>query len=377
MKYLLKHAHLIVDGSREYLDGALLIEDDIIKDVFAQSNKLDSFDDYQVIDVEGKIIMPGSFDTHLHGINGISFDTASKEEMDKATHDLAISGTTSFIPSLSYDCDVADFDKRFELFNDYEGEYCRFEGLHIEGPFISEKHLGIAHLDKIKMPDINIVKDYLLKTNVIKQMTIAYELQGAKEIGKLLHDNNIKVMCGHSDAVYEDLDENVDGFTHLFNAMRGLHHRDKTLINCAFMNRWNVEVIADGNHIERNVLKLVINNIDRDKIMLVSDSSTARGLPDGEHIFLSNKCIKKGTSFKTIDNHFAGSVVSINDEMKVLYEMGVKYTDLLMYSCLNAMKFYGLDKRFGTLEKGKYADIIIMDEALNIKRVYSKGKFVL
>ena len=137
MKYLLKHAHLVVDGNREFLDGSLLIEDDVIKDVLAQSNKLDDYDDYEVIDLNGSLVMPGFFDTHLHGIKGISFDTANKKELDEATYLLAISGTTSFIPSLSYDCDTADFPKRFELFNDYKGEYCRFEGLHIEGPFIS------------------------------------------------------------------------------------------------------------------------------------------------------------------------------------------------------------------------------------------------
>ena len=204
-------------------------------------------------------------------------------------------------------------------------------------------------------------------------MTIAYELDGAKKIGAMLKEAGVKVMCGHSDAVYEDLDENVDGFTHLFNAMRSFHHRDITLVNCAFMNKRNVELIADGNHVKRNVLKLVLNNIDKDKLMLVSDSSIARNLEDGEYMFLSKPCTKKGTTFITHDGHFAGSVVSINDEMKVLYELGAKYTDLLLYSSLNAFRFYGLDKRFGTIEKGKYADLMIMDEDLNIKDVCLKG----
>ena len=377
MKYLFNHAHLIIDGNKEYIDGALLIEDEHIIETYPNANKVDvDTSEYKIIDCSGCVIMPGFFDTHLHGIKNISFDTANKEELDKATLELAKSGTTSFIPSLSYDCDNADFDARFKLFENYEGEYCRFEGFHLEGPFISDKHLGIAHPDKIKKPDINLVKDILSKTDKLRQMTIAYELDGAKEIGKLLKENGVKVMCGHSDACLGDLDENVDGFTHLFNAMRGLHHRDITLINCAFMNKWNVELIADGNHVERNVLKLVLNNIDRDKIMLVSDSSTARGLEDGEHIFLSNRCFKNGTVFKTDTGHFAGSVVSINDEIKVLKELGAKYTDLLMYSSLNIFKFYNLDQKYGSLIKGKSSDIVIMDEDLNIKKVLVKGKLI-
>ena len=377
MKYLLKHAHLVIDNKREYLDGALLIDGETIVDVFPQSNKVEEFSDWHVIDLNGSVVMPGFFDTHTHGIDGVSFDTANKDELDKAALEFAQSGSTSYLVSLSYDCPTADFDSRFEIYNTYQSDNARFVGIHLEGPFLSKKHLGIGNPEKFLDPDIDMIKDFLSKTDKIKQITIAYELEGAKQIGKLLHDNNVRVMCGHSDALEEDLDENVDGFTHLYNAMRGLHHRDKTLVNCAFDSKWYCELIADGNHINRDVLKLTINNIDKDKIMLVTDSSTARGLADGEYDFMSKHCIKKGTTFISTDGHFAGSVVSINDEMKVLYELGVKYTDLLAYSSLNAFRFYGLDNRFGTLEKGKYADIVIMDDDLNIKKVYCKGKFVL
>ena len=378
MKYLLTHGHLIVDGYKEFLDGALSIDGERIEDVFPHANKLENISpEYKVIDLKGSLVMPGNFDTHTHGIMNIGFDTASIEEMDKASLYFAQSGTTSYIPSLSYDCPTADFDDRFSLLENYEGEYCRFMGYHIEGPFLSNKHLGVALPEKLKKPDIKLVEDILNKTKLLRQMTIAYELEGAKEIGRLLHDNNVKVMVGHSDALLEDLDENVDGFTHLFNAMRSFHHRDITLVNAAFMNLgYYVELIADGNHIKENVLKLILNNIDLDKIMLVSDSSTARGLEDGEHIFLSKPCTKTGTIFKTHDGHFAGSVVSINDEMKVLQRLGVSYTDLLKISSLNAFRFYGLDKQYGTLTKGKHADIVIMDEDLNIKNVYVKGRFV-
>ena len=377
MRYLLKHAHLIVDGNREFIDGALLVNDDVIEEVFPQSNKIrDIEEEYKEIDLEGKLVMPGFFDTHNHGIDTMGFDDADLEQLDKMSYEYAMDGTTSYLGTLSYDLSFERFDSRFKLFEDYKGKYARFQGIHLEGPFLSKKHLGIGDPDRFLMPDISIMKDILRRTSRLKQMTIAYELDGAREIGALLHKHGVKVMCGHSDAVYEDLDDNVDGFTHLFNAMRGLHHRDITLINCAFMNQYNVEIIADGNHIERNVLKMILNNIDKDRIMLVTDSSTAKNLPDGEYEFMSKKCTKRGTRFMTHDGHYAGSVVSINDEMKVLYELGAKYTDLLLYSGYNAYRFYGLDKRFGTLEKGKYADLVIMDDDLDIRNVMLKGEFM-
>ena len=377
MRRLLKHGHLVIDGNREFIDGALLVNDDVIEEVFPQSSRIRNIEEeYEEIDLEGRLIMPGFFDTHNHGIDMMGFDDVDLQQLDKMSYEYAMDGTTSYLGTLSYDLSFEKFESRFRLFEDYTGKYARFQGIHLEGPFLSRKHLGIGNPDSFLMPDLAMMKDILRKTSRLKQMTIAYELDGAKQIGALLHEHDVRVMCGHSDAVYEDLDENVDGFTHLFNAMRGLHHRDMTLINCAFMNRWNVEVIADGNHIERNVLKLILHNIDKDRIMLVTDSSTAKNLPDGEYEFMSRKCTKKGTRFMTLDGHYAGSVVSINDEMKVLYELGAKYTDLLLYSGLNAYRFYGLDKRFGTLEKGKYADLVIMDDDLNIKNVMLKGEFM-
>ena len=375
MKYLLVHCHLIADGQREFLDGSLLIEDDRISDVFPQSNIKPS-DDTKVVDLGGLIVMPGFFDTHTHGIDMMSFDSCDHEQMDRISYEFAKDGTTSYLASLSYDMGAEGIRRQLQEFEEYESPYARFDGFHLEGPFLSKLHLGMGDPDKFIEPDIEMVKDFISQSTKIRQMTIAYELDGAKEIGRLLHENNIRVMCGHSDALYEDLDEYVDGFTHLFNAMRGLHHRDLTLVNCAFMNRWYCELIADGNHIDRNVLKLVINNIDKDKIILVSDSSIARNLPDGDYEFISKKCHKSGTKFISFDGHYAGSVVSINDEMKVLYELGAKYTDLLMYSGLNAYRLYGLDKHYGTLSRGKYADLVIMNDDLDIKKVLMKGGFI-
>ena len=374
MKLLLKHAHLVIDGNREFIDGALLIDGERIADVYPQSSHLPELNEVEVRDLHGLLVMPGFFDTHTHGIDGMTFDNASQQEMDRISYEYALDGTTSFLASLSYDLSPEDYIRQLTRFEQEKGKYARFQGFHLEGPFMSKKHIGVGDGHRFLAPDLQLVEEFLSASSRIRQMTIAYELEGAKEIGRLLHDHGIKVMCGHSDAVYEDLDENVDGFTHLFNAMRGLHHRDLTLVNCAFMNKWHIELIADGNHIKDNVLKLVVNNIDRNRIMLVTDSSMARNLPDGEYEFMSKKCFKKGTTFLTDDGHFAGSVVSINDEMKLLYRLGCKYTDLLLYSGLNAYRFYGLDSRFGTLEKGKYADLVIMDDDLDIKEVYLNGE---
>ena len=376
MKILFKHAHLIVDQNKEYIDGALLVDGEKIIDAFPQSDKVEELDEYKVIDLKGKIVMPGFFDTHCHGIKKISYDSCSLKEFDEASLYLARTGTTSFIPSISYDYGEEEMLKQIGVLDKAETNYARYMGMHLEGPFLSKKHLGMGDPNKFITPDISFIHKVLNLTDKMRQMTIAIELDGALECIKLLKENNVRVMIGHSDALMKDLNEDVDGFTHLFNAMRSLHHRDLTLVNAAFTNKYFCELIADGNHVDRQVLKLVIKNIDRNKIVLISDSSIAQGLEDGEYTFISKKCTKKGTKFISFDGHYAGSVVSINDCMKVLKELGADYTDLLAYSSLNAHRLYGDDNLYGSLYKGKYADIVIMDDELNIENVYCRGKFV-
>ncbi|MBR5754705.1 MAG: N-acetylglucosamine-6-phosphate deacetylase [Erysipelotrichaceae bacterium] len=375
--YLLEHGHLVIDGNREFLDGAILVDNGRIAEVYPQSSRVkDVPEGTEKIDLKGQVVMPGYFDTHTHGSVGISFDDTDIEGFEKVSDDFLRSGTTGFIASLSYALDGDGYIEKLKMLEDYESSHSRFMGIHLEGPFLSTKHIGVGDGKQFVGPDMELMERMLSASTKIRQMTIAYELEGAKEIGKLLKEKGIKVMCGHSDAVLEDLDDNVDGFTHLFNAMRPLHHRDITLVNCAFMNRWQCEVITDGHHIDRNVLKLILNNIDRDRIMIVTDSSMARSMPDGEYDFMSKKCFKKNGCFITDDGHFAGSTVSINDEIKVLYGLGAKYTDLLLYSSLNAFRFYGLDREYGTIEKGKHADLVFTDDDLNIQNVMIRGGFV-
>ena len=142
MRYLFNHAHLVIDGNKEYIDGALLVEDEHIEEVYHNANKLNIEGDYKEIDCNGLLIFPGFFDTHTHGIDRMSFDDCSLEEMDKISYEFAKSGTTSYLGSISYDCLPKDYDARFELLNGYETKYARVVGIHMEGPFSLKRKRG-------------------------------------------------------------------------------------------------------------------------------------------------------------------------------------------------------------------------------------------
>ena len=342
MKYLLYHGHLVVDDKREFLDGALLIEDDKISDVFLHSSKIPPIEDCMPIDLGGLLLMPGFFDSHVYGSDGLVFDTADKQEFDQISAALLKKGTTTFLAALTGDPGGEKLYKQLHLLNDYVSPNARFGGVYLVGPFLSRSYPGTLKTENFCAPDLELTKSFLKECGCIRAMSIAYELPGAEKTGRYLHEQGIKVMCGHSEAVAGDLDENVDGFSHLFEAMRPLDHHEETLVNCAFENRWPFELAADGKDIADNVLHLVLRSIDQEWLMLVSGD---RGEP------------------------------AVIDEMKVLYRLGGKYCDLLQFSGLNAYRFYGLDERFGTLQKGKYSDIVIMDDDLDIRRVMCGGKF--
>jgi len=330
MKYIFDHAHLIIDGSKEYLDASLLVNDLYIEDVYPNANSLNvDKNEYQYIDCKGNIIMPGFFDSHCNGVDSLSF-SSNIDNLEAIDYALLRKGAVSYLMS------IKEYERIVKL-DSYKSNLINNMGVHMDGPFTNAEYK-----DKVKQISDANLKKYLDSCKNIKQISLAYELDGAKDIGKLCHLNGIKVMCGYSDAVASDLDEELDGISNLFNYMKQLHPKYQTLANCAFSNKYQVELIGSIKNVEMNILKLVLNSIDRNKLMLVS----------------------------------ADSDISILEQIKQLFDLGAKYTDLVLYSSLNAYKFYGLDKLYGSLVKGKCADIVILDKAFNVKNVLVKGKLL-
>ena len=375
MRVLLNHCHLIIDGNKECLDGAILLNDEYIEEVFPHTNKLTIKDtDYEEINLDGAIVMPGFFDTHLHGSNGYSLEEIDKLNLDEISKSLALHGTTSFLATTSAHINKLD---TLEKLNDLKTSASKCLGIHIEGPFLSKEKLGAATLDQLLEPKKEYLDEFIKLNPYIKQMTLAIELEGIDEVINSLKENNIKVMVGHSNAKEKDLvNKYYDGFTHFYNAMSGFNHHELGLVNMGFNNPDKyIELIADGIHVDESVLKVTLNNFRRDRIMLISDAIHAAGLQDGEYNYNGSVCIKNGKRFsRKADDILSGSASFILDEIKVLKKLGASYTDLLLMSSLNAYRFYGLDNLYGSLYKGKYSDIVVLDDNLDLKMVYVRGK---
>lgn len=375
MRTLLNHCHLIVDGNKEYLDGAILLNGDYIEEVFPHTNKVIIEDNnYEEINLNGLIVMPGFIDTHLHGSNGYDFRNIDKYNLNEVADSLIKHGTTAFFATIN---GYEDEKEILNKLNDLSTSSSKCLGVHLEGPFLSKDNAGVSIVDKLLEPNVEYLKELLSINSNVKQVTIAPELKGSKEIIEYLKDNGIKVMFGHSNAYKKDINNlYYDGFTHFYNAMTGFNHRDLGLVNMGFNNDGKyIELIADGIHIDNSVLKHTINNINRENIILISDAISSAGLKDGTYSYNGEDCIKEGRKFYRLkDNKLSGSCSFIIDEIKNMKMLNVSYTDLLLMSSLNAARFYGLDNLYGSLYRGKYADLVILDDELNIVDVYIRGK---
>lgn len=375
MKTLFRHAHLVIDGNREYEDGALLVDEDKILDVYYHSNKIDNnLNDYKEIDLDGKIVMPAFFDSHIHGGCGYDFNSINKQELDDFSNLLLKKGYASFLTTLTNNEKIIE---QLNNLNDIKTSGANFLGIHLEGPFINKEYKGALNDKYIIKPNVDELNKLLNATNNIKQMTVAPELNGIDLIVDILKDNNIKIMLGHSSAFKKDVKITYDGFTHLFNGERGFHHRDLSLINLAFEDDKYIEIIGDGIHVDKSVLKFIFKNKDRHKIILISDALKIAGLNDDELVFENEKCHKENNVFiKDKDHKICGGNTFINDQIKIMYELGVSLTDILLMSSLNAYCLYGLDKHFGSLIKGKNSALVVLDDNLNLCFTYIKGRII-
>ena len=375
MKTLLNHCHLIVDGNKEFLDGAVLINGEYIEDVFPHTNKLGiNNKEYEKIDMHGLIIMPGFFDTHMHGSIGYDFRDENKFNLNEVANSLVKHGTTSFFATVNGYKDELNI---LEKLNDLNTTSAKCLGVHLEGPFVSKEKLGVGIKENVLEPDVEYVKELIKLNPHIKQMTIAPELNGSKDVIKVLKENNIKVMFGHSNAKANDVEDiSYDGFTHFYNAMSGFNHHDLGLVNVGYNNSDKyIELIGDGIHVDESVLKITLKNFRIDRIILISDAISSAGLPDGNYSYNNKPCIKQGNKFYRVeDGKLSGSCNFLIDEVKLMKKLGVSYTDILLMSSLNAYRLYGLDKLYGSLQKGKYADLVVLDDECNLKEVYVKGE---
>ena len=256
-------------------------------------------------------------------------------------------------------------------------------GVHLEGPFISVKHIGAQPLEYVATSAVDVFDTYQKASgNNIRLVSLAPEAQGSNELIKHLSKIGVVASVGHSDAGYNDMEKAIESgltnVTHTFNAQKGLHHRDVGVVGSAMLfDELNAEAICDTIHLSIPAIKLLIKNKPHDKFTLVTDSMRAKHLADGISELGGQEVIVKNGEARLRNGALAGSILKMNDAIKnLVLKCDVPFLDAIDFATINPAKNLGLDKTIGSIKQGKNADFAVMNGEFEVLMTIRDGNVI-
>jgi N-acetylglucosamine-6-phosphate deacetylase len=320
-------------------------------------------------------IIPGFIDLHVHG--GAGRDMMEGGDAPHAIAALhAKHGTTSLLAT-TMTAPPEDIMKALAAI----GEACkarrpgaaRILGVHLEGPYINSGKLG-AQPPYAREATLAEVQRFGRQAPM-RLITVAPEIDGHMALVRELADAGIRVQIGHTNGSYETgveaLAHGAAGFTHLFNAMPGLHHREPGMVGAALAHAQYAEIIPDLLHVHPGAIKVALRAIPN--LFCVTDSTAASGMPDGEYMLGRQVVHKCMGGVRLADGTLAGSSLTMDQALRNLVSIGLDLADASKRVSTNAADYLGETQR-GRLAPGCFADIVVLDRELNIKAVYIEGE---
>ncbi len=359
---------------------AIYIKDGKIADVYNekrfQQKKFSS--KVRVIDLLGANVIPGFMDTHIHGSGGFSTDDGDYRSILGMSSFLARYGITSFIPTIGATPE-ADLMKKIKAVLKAMGREngAQILGIHLEGPFLSQARIGGQLAEGISPVDLGLMERiYKAARGKIINMTVAPELKNMRELALYCIERGIILQAGHTDATYEQMIEgmqvNIMHLTHMFNAMRPLHHREPGVVGAGLIHaEISCEFIGDGVHTNPNLIKLLMQSKPIGKLVLISDAlKYAHAEPPADADFYFDKCFKRKA-----DEVIIGSGITLYDGFRNLIEYGVSPEDAIRMASVNPAQIMKQAGK-GMIVPGYDADLIIMDKNFNLVDTMAGGKFI-
>jgi len=319
------------------------------------------------------IAVPGFVDLQVNGFGGVDFLHAGSADYRRAGDALLETGVTSYLPTLitSHEAELVSAMREVPVGDDRP----RILGVHLEGPFLSPTRLGAHGAAARRDPDLALL-DRLLDAGTVRLMTLAPELPGAERLIDRLRERGVAVSLGHTDATVEEanaaFDRGAGCVTHLFNAMRPFLHRDPGIIGAALTrDDVIVSVIADGIHLAPETLA-VTWRAARGRVALISDAITAAGVSDGSFSFGHLDVEVSEGAVRTAEGVLAGSVLTMIEAIRNLHAIGAPLEDAIGAATSTPARLLG-ESRVGRLAEGLPADIVVLDDRLEITRVLVGG----
>lgn len=380
-KVILTNARLVLPD-RVIEDGSMVIDSDgLIVSLDAE----ESITDVEVLDLSGLTVLPGFIDVHIHGAVGVDVLEASPDELNEVSAYLATQGVTGWLATL-----VPGSDENYasvsaavgHAMNDSENRGARVLGIHYEGPFVNSAQCGALHTEYFKSYSGPKDLDSLpVPENSVRMITLAPEVAGGIELVRELKKRGWVISIGHTRA---DLQVLADAWaagarhmTHFMNAMAPLHHRSPGPIAWGLSrDDVTIDLIADGVHIHPFILRLLMKTKGASNISLISDAIAAAGKGDGDYQIWGETITVKNGRTANAAGSIAGSVISMLDAVNLLHSLGVPYEDLARMASSNPAKLLGVDSDRGSIEVGKRADLVALDQDGKVKLTLIGGRSV-
>ena len=357
----------------------ILVNDSVIEQI---EEEVDILLADEIVDCAGKYLIPGLVDVHTHGRSGFDFNLAGEADILKMRRDYAASGTTTLLATLA----SAPLDSLYESIDSINANrennpsYASIAGVHLEGRYLSEKRRGAHASELLKEPDaeeLGLLAEAMLPAPF--HVSAALELAPDSFYDAVISRGGT-LGIAHSDATYEEamaaLSKGAVSFTHTFNAMRPIHHREPGNVTAALLSDAYAEIICDGEHVHPAMIEMLSRLKPENKVVLITDSMEATGCADGEYAIAGQKVFVKDGKAVNVDGALAGSTLNMLTALKNYMSFcSLTLEKALNAATLNPANMVGISHLCGSLKTGKRADIILLDDKdkLDVFAVYAAG----
>ncbi len=379
MSLLIKNVNVYHSDSMRFIPGALYVCDGVIAGVYCQGDALPE-SPARVIDGGGCYLAPGLVDTHTHGIAGGDFISADTDKMTEMARAYLRGGVTSVMPTLAsapYDEMLASVQRISNAVQ--TGADCGiFRGVHVEGRYLNAAKRGAHAPDLLAALDADELDALIGAAKGAVHLSAAFELDEDGAFAARALSLGATLGLAHTTANYAQaklaISRGVNNFTHLFNAMPPLHHRDGGAVCAAFDSDVFAELIVDGVHVSPEMVALAYRN-KKQQLVLITDSMEATDCADGEYSIAGMPVTVKNGRAMTHDGAIAGSTLHLLDGVKNLASFaGIPFEHALYCATKAPALATGLDAIIGSLECGKRADMLLLNADFDVECVWCGGK---
>lgn len=382
---IIDHVKVFTEG-KKFTDGGIVIKNGTIEQVYTEGKRPQTED--EVLDGKGMYAIPGLIDLHFHGCKGDDFCDGSRDAIARIAEYEASVGVTAIAPA-TMTLPVEELEQILRVAAEYKkGPHSKkeadFVGINMEGPFISPAKKGAQDERNIIPCDVKVCERFLeVSEGLVKFMGIApEESENAVSFIEAVKDK-VNVSLAHTNADYDTamaaFNAGADHAVHLYNAMPAFTHRAPGVIGAVYDSKHVMaEIICDGVHIHPAAVRATFEMMGEDRMILISDSMRAAGMPDGSYTLggLDVNVVGNRATLAS-DGAIAGSVTNLMDCMKTAVKtMNIPLETAVACATINPAKSLGIDAEYGSIRAGKKAHIVLMDQELNVQQVIKDGELL-